>query len=50
MECFMEVGWDGDEKGLAIAIVTAETELAALLVSHTLDCGEMGRRDILNNQ
>jgi hypothetical protein len=46
MECFMEKGRGRDEKGLASAIVAAETELAASLLSLTLDFCEMSRRDV----
>ena len=42
----MEVGRDRDEKNLAIAIVAAETELAAPPLSLMLDFGESAGRDI----
>jgi len=42
----MEVGWDGDEEDLPIAVVAPETELATALVSLALDVGEMTGRDV----
>jgi hypothetical protein len=46
MECDVCAGLEHNEKDLAIAVVAAETELAASLLSLTLDFGETARRDL----
>jgi hypothetical protein len=46
MERFVEPGRDRNEKNVAIALISAETEFAAPLVALTLDFSEMARRDV----
>jgi hypothetical protein len=42
----MKASWDRDNKDPGIAVVIAKTELAALILSGTLDFGETIKRYI----